>query len=125
MTGIILAPVPMNIGYVHPKPGCLEGLRKIADNIGALLIFDEVKTCGKWYGGAEEAFGVVPHVKVFGKAIGGGLPLAAVGGSASIMDQVVPGQIAHAGTFNATPRSLSACLVTPTHILSSAGSANG
>src|SRR5207253_8325912 len=117
IAGIILEPVPMNMGYVHPKPGFLEGLRKIADEIGALLIFDEVKTCGKWYGGAEEAFGVVPHVKVFGKAIGGGFPLAAVGGSASIMDQVVPGQIAHAGTFNANPLSLSAGLVTMTKIL--------
>jgi len=121
IAGIILEPVPMNMGYVHPKPGFLEGLRKIADEIGALVIFDEVKTCGKWYGGAEEAFGVVPDVKVFGKAIGGGFPLAAVGGTASIMDQVVPGQIAHAGTFNANPLSLSAGLVTLTKILTRAG----
>src|SRR3989454_11398914 len=107
----------MNMGYVHPTPGFLEGLRKIASEIGALLIFDEVKTCGKWYGGAEEAFGVTPDVKVLGKAIGGGFPLAAVGGSRSIMDQVVPGQIGHAGTFNANPLSISAGLVTMTKIL--------
>src|SRR2546427_8236626 len=60
IAGIILEPVPMNMGYVHPKPGFLDGLRRIATEIGALLIFDEVKTCGKWYGGAEEAFGVTP-----------------------------------------------------------------
>ncbi|MCI4371320.1 MAG: aspartate aminotransferase family protein [Thermoplasmata archaeon] len=117
IAGIILEPVPMNMGYVNPKPGFLEGLRAIADEAGAILIFDEVKTCGKWYGGAEEAFGVSPDIKVFGKAIGGGFPLAAVGGKSSIMDQVVPGQIAHAGTFNANPLSISAGLVTMTKIL--------
>src|SRR3989442_8853244 len=117
IAGIILEPVPMNMGYVQPKPGFLEGLRKIADEIGALLIFDEVKTCGKWYGGAEEAFGVVPHVKVFGKAIGGGFPLAAVGGSASIIGQVGPRQIAPAGAFNAKPLSLYAGTVTLSDIL--------
>jgi len=121
IAGIILEPVPMNMGYVHPEPGFLEGLRGLADRIGAVLIFDEVKTCGKWYGGAEEAFGVAPDVKVLGKAIGGGFPLAAVGGKASIMDQVVPGRIAHAGTFNANPLSVSAGLVTLTKILTKAG----
>jgi len=121
VAGIILEPVPMNMGYVQPKPGFLEGLRAMADEIGAVLIFDEVKTCGKWYGGAEEAFHVTPDIKVFGKAIGGGFPLAAVGGKASILDQVVPGQIAHAGTFNANPVSVSAGLVTLTKILTRAG----
>lgn len=121
IAGIILEPVPMNMGYVNPRPGFLEGLRRLADDIGALLIFDEVKTCGKWYGGAEEAFGVTPDVKALGKAIGGGFPLAAVGGRASIMDQVVPGQIGHAGTFNANPVSVSAGLVTMTKILTRAG----
>ncbi|HYS99513.1 MAG TPA: aspartate aminotransferase family protein [Thermoplasmata archaeon] len=121
IAGIILEPVPMNMGYVQPKPGFLEGLRALADEIGAVLIFDEVKTCGKWYGGAEEAFGVTPDVKVFGKAIGGGFPVAAVGGKASIMDQVIPGQIAHAGTFNANPLSMSAGLVTMTKILTRSG----
>src|SRR2546428_7374475 len=108
IAGIILEPVPMNMGYVQPKPGFLEGLRKIATEIGALLIFDEVKTCGKWYGGAGGAVGVTPDVKGLGKAIGGGFPLAAVGGSRSIMDQVVPCQIGHAGTFHANPLSISA-----------------
>jgi len=82
VAGIILEPVPMNMGYVQPEPGFLEGLRAVADEVGAILIFDEVKTCGKWYGGAEEAFHVTPDLKVLGKAIGGGFPLAAVGGKA-------------------------------------------
>ena len=121
VAGIILEPVPMNMGYVQPEPGFLEGVRAVADEVGAILIFDEVKTCGKWYGGAEEAFHVTPDVKVLGKAIGGGFPLAAVGGKASILDQVIPGQISHAGTFNANPLSISAGLVTLTKILTRAG----
>jgi glutamate-1-semialdehyde 2,1-aminomutase len=121
VAGIILEPVPMNMGYVQPETGFLEGLRAVADEIGAILIFDEVKTCGKWYGGAEEAFHVTPDLKVLGKAIGGGFPLAAVGGKASILDQVIPGQIAHAGTFNANPLSISAGLVTLTKILTRPG----
>src|SRR5712691_7531849 len=121
VAGIILEPVPMNMGYVQPEPGFLEGLRAVADEIGALLIFDEVKTCGKWYGGAEEAFHVTPDLKVLGKAIGGGFPLAAVGGKTSLLDQVIPGQIAHAGTFNANPLSISAGLVTLTKILTRPG----
>ncbi len=121
LAGIILEPVPMNMGFILPKPGFLAGLRDLADDTGAVLIFDEVKTCGKWYGGAQEAFGVVPDLKVFGKAIGGGFPLSAVGGKAEVMDQVVPGQIAHAGTFNANPVSMTAGLVTLTKILTPAG----
>ncbi len=121
LAGIILEPIPMNMGYIHPRPGFLEGLRKISDETGALLIFDEVKTCGKFYGGVEEAFGVKPDLKVFGKAIGGGVALAGVGGKASIMDEIVPGRIAHAGTFNANPLSITAGLVTLTKILTPAG----
>ena len=121
LAGIILEPVPMNMGFILPKPGFLQGLRELADETGAILIFDEVKTCGKWYGGAEEAFGVAPDVKVFGKAIGGGFPLSAVGGKAEVMDRVVPGEIAHAGTFNANPVSITAGLVTTTKILTPAG----
>ena len=120
LAGIILEPIPMNMGFVLPKPGFLEGLRDLADDTGAVLIFDEVKTCGKWYGGAQEAFHVQPDVKVFGKAIGGGFPLSAVGGKPEIMDQVVPGQIAHAGTFNSNPVSMAAGLVTLTKILTPA-----
>ena len=120
LAAIILEPVPMNMGFVLPGAGFLEGQRRLCDAAGALLIFDEVKTCGKFYGGAEEAFGVRPDVKVFGKAIGGGFPLSAVGGKARWMDQIVPGEIAHAGTFNANPLSIGAGLVTLTKILTRA-----
>src|SRR5204862_4372844 len=76
VAGIILEPVPMNMGYVQPEPGFLEGVRAVADEVGAILIFDEVKTCGKWYGGAEEALHVTLYVKVLGRAIGGGFTLS-------------------------------------------------
>src|SRR3989449_2086362 len=68
IAGIILEPVPMNMGYVQPKAGFLEGLRKVATEVGHLLIFDEGKTGGKWDGGAEEAVGVTPGVKGAGEA---------------------------------------------------------
>jgi glutamate-1-semialdehyde 2,1-aminomutase len=121
LAGIIIEPVAMNMGYVLPKAGFLEGLRKLADEAGAILIFDEVKTCGKFYGGAEDAFGVAPDLKIFGKAIGGGIALAGVGGKETVMDEIVPGKIAHAGTFNANPLSVTAGLVTLTKILTPAG----
>ncbi len=108
LAAVILEPIPMNMGFVLPKPGFLEGLRKMCDRLGAVLIFDEVKTGGKFYGGAEEAFGVRPDLKVTGKAIGGGLPIAAVMGRAAIMDEVRPGVVSHAGTYNANPLSVAA-----------------
>jgi len=117
IAAVILEPIPMNMGFVLPKPGFLEGLRKLCDRIGAVLIFDEVKTSGKFYGGAEEAFGVRPDLKVLGKAIGGGFPIAAVSGRASILDAVEPGVVSHAGTFNANPFSVAAARTTMEEIL--------
>ena len=117
LAGVILEPVPMNMGFVPPKPGFLEGLRRLCDETGALLIFDEVKTCGKFYGGAEEEFGVAPDLKTMGKAIGGGYPLSVLGGRKEVMDAIVPGEVAHAGTFNSNPVVVTAGLVTLTKIL--------
>src|SRR5256884_951665 len=105
IAGIILEPVPMNMGYVPPKPGFLEGLRKLATAIGALLIFDEVKTCGKWYGGGEEAFGGTPGAKGLGEAVGGGVPPPARGGTGGVLGQVVPGPIGPAGEVHPEPLS--------------------
>jgi len=117
MAAIILEPIPMNMGFVLPRPGFLEGLRALCDRLGALLIFDEVKTCGKFYGGAEEAFGVRPDLKVFGKAIGGGYPISGVGGRKEVLDGVEPGVLSHAGTFNANPLVVTAAHVTLEKIL--------
>jgi glutamate-1-semialdehyde 2,1-aminomutase len=117
LAGIILEPIPMNMGFVMPVDGFLEGLRRICDRYGALLIFDEVKTCGKYYGGATERFMVEPDLKVMGKAIGGGFPLSAVGGKGKVMEVIVPGEVAHAGTFNSNPISITAGIVTLERIL--------
>src|SRR5438093_11535966 len=73
IAGIILEPVPMNMGYVHPKPGFLDALRRLATEIGALLIFAEVKTCGLCDSGAEEPCGVTPDVTVLGEQTPAGL----------------------------------------------------
>ena len=117
LAAIILEPIPMNMGFVLPRDGFLEGLRKLCTRLGAVLIFDEVKTSGKFYGGAEEAFGVMPDLKVLSKAIGGGFPIAAVAGRADILDAVEPGVVSHAGTFNANPLSVTAARVTLEEIL--------
>jgi glutamate-1-semialdehyde 2,1-aminomutase len=114
---IILEPIPMNMGFVMPDPEFLKGLRKICDENNSVLIFDEVKTCGKYYGGAIERFGVSPDLKVLGKAIAGGFPLSAVAGKRDIMQEIIPGVVAHAGTFNSNPISITAGLVSLTRIL--------
>jgi glutamate-1-semialdehyde 2,1-aminomutase len=82
-----------------------------------VLIFDEIKTCGKYYGGASEKFGVEPDLKVLGKAIGGGFPLSAVAGKKEVMEEIVPGVVSHAGTFNSNPLAITAGIVTLTQIL--------
>ena len=115
--GIIVEPIPMNMGFIMPEKGFLEGLRAICDQHNSVLIFDEVKTCGKYYGGATERFGVVPDLKVLGKAIGGGFSLSAVAGKREVMEKIVPGVLAHAGTFNSNPIAITAGLTTLTKIL--------
>lgn len=120
LAAAIVEPIPMNMGFVLPRRGFLEGLRKLCDEYGLVLIFDEVKTCGKFYGGAQEAFGVAPDLAVLGKALGGGYPLAAVGGRRELLEAVVPGRVAHAGTYNSNPLCVTAALVTLTRILTPA-----
>ncbi len=117
LAGMILEPIPMNMGLVLPDKGFLEALRAICDQYNSLLLFDEVKTCGKYFGGAEERFGVPPDLKVMGKAIGGGFPLSAIGGKKEIIDAIVPGEVAHAGTFNSNPIAVTAGITTLTEIL--------
>jgi glutamate-1-semialdehyde 2,1-aminomutase len=117
IAGVILEPIPMNMGFVLPQKGFLEGLRTACDEYGCMLIFDEVKTCGKFYGGVEDAFHVKPDLKVMGKAVAGGLPLSVLAGKKSVMEQIVPGQVAHAGTFNANPLCVTAGIVTLSEIL--------
>jgi glutamate-1-semialdehyde 2,1-aminomutase len=117
VAAIILEPIPMNMGYILPKPGFLEGLRKIADEYNSILIFDEVKTSGKFYRGAAEYFKVKPDLVTMAKAIAGGYPLSVVAGKKEIMSSVIPGVVSHAGTFNSNSLSIAAGLVTLSRIL--------
>jgi glutamate-1-semialdehyde 2,1-aminomutase len=117
VAAIILEPIPMNMGFVLPGPGFLEGLRKLCSQNGSLLIFDEIKTSGKFYGGACKHYGVTPDLMTLGKAIAGGLPLSAIGGRKEIMEQIAPGVLAHAGTFNSNPLCVESALTSLTKVL--------
>jgi glutamate-1-semialdehyde 2,1-aminomutase len=112
LAAIIVEPVAGNMGCVPPAPGFLEALRVLAEASGALLVFDEVITgfrVGR--GGAQERFGVVPDLTVLGKIVGGGLPLAAFGGRADVMERLAPsGGVYQAGTLSGNPLATAAGL---------------
>ncbi len=101
----------MNMGLVEPEKGFLTGLRKIADEYGIVLIFDEVKTGSKHYGGASAYNNIKPDLMTLGKAIAGGIPISIVGGNKDIMSVLGPGKTSHAGTFNSNPLSVDAGIV--------------
>lgn len=111
---IMVEPVAGNMGVVAPDPGFLPGLRALCDRTGALLVFDEVMTGFRLGpGGAQERYGVTPDLTCLGKIVGGGLPLAAVGGRAAIMDQLAPlGPVYQAGTLSGNPLATAAGLAT-------------
>ncbi len=111
---IILEPVGANMGVVPPAEGYLAGLRSLSQETGALLIFDEVITGFRVArGGAQERYGVMPDITCLGKIIGGGLPVGALGASATIMDHLAPdGPVYQAGTLSGNPLAMSAGIVT-------------
>ncbi len=111
---IIAEPVPANMGVVPPAPGFLGLLREVADETGALLIFDEVITGFRVArGGAQEHFGVLPDLTVMGKVVGGGLPAAAYGGRRRLMERIAPaGDVYQAGTLSGNPLAVAAALAT-------------
>ena len=143
IAAIIVEPVQFNIGVVPPRRGFLERLRELADEHGIVLIFDEVKTgVVLAWGGAYEYFGVKPDLFCLAKSIGGGIPIGAFGGRREVMAAIetlegtpafstdaggaavdrstLPGsptRVAHLGTFNGNPLSMTAGLVTLTQIL--------
>jgi glutamate-1-semialdehyde 2,1-aminomutase len=110
IAGLILEPVPANAGLYLPQPGYLQFLRQITAQDGVLLIFDEVMTGFRLgLGGAQERFGVRPDLSCFGKVIGGGMPVGAVGGRAQIMDHLAPlGPVYQAGTLSGNPVAMAA-----------------
>ena len=112
LAAILVEPVAGNMGVVPPEPGFLEALRSLADAAGALLVFDEVITGFRVArGGAQERFGVLPDLTVLGKIVGGGLPLAALGGRAEVMERLAPaGDVYQAGTLSGNPLATAAGL---------------
>jgi glutamate-1-semialdehyde 2,1-aminomutase len=114
LAAIICEPYPANMGLVPPSPGFLKELRKIADDHGALLIFDEVITGFRIArGGAQEKDRVTPDLTILGKIIGGGLPAAAYAGRRDLMELVAPaGDVYQAGTLSGNPLATAAGLAT-------------
>jgi glutamate-1-semialdehyde 2,1-aminomutase len=112
LAAIIVEPVAGNMGVVPPEPGYLEALRRLCDASGALLVFDEVITGFRVArGGAQELYGVTPDLTILGKIVGGGLPLAAFGGRADVMDRLAPsGDVYQAGTLSGNPLATAAGL---------------
>jgi len=109
---VFVEPVAGNMGVVAAPAGFLEGLRRLCDESGALLVFDEVITGFRVArGGAQERFGVLPDLTVLGKIVGGGLPLAAFGGRADLMERLAPaGDVYQAGTLSGNPLATAAGL---------------
>ena len=115
VAAVIIEPLLGAGGAIPAAPEFLRGLRELTRRLGILLIFDEVIAFRLAYGGAQEYFGVGADLTTFGKIIGGGLPVGALGGRAEIMDLFDPrrpNRIGHGGTFNANPVTMAAGLAT-------------
>jgi glutamate-1-semialdehyde 2,1-aminomutase len=110
LAAVVVEPVAGNMGVVPPEPGFLDALRQLCDASGALLVFDEVITGFRVArGGAQELFGVTPDLTILGKIVGGGLPLAAFGGRADVMERLAPaGDVYQAGTLSGNPLATAA-----------------
>jgi glutamate-1-semialdehyde 2,1-aminomutase len=110
IAALIIDPMPAALGLASPEPGYLDAIREFTRRHGIVLIFDEVVTFRLGHGGAQATFGVAPDLTAFGKTIGGGLPVGAVGGSRAIMAvfdaRAGKPPLPHAGTFNANPLTM-------------------
>jgi glutamate-1-semialdehyde 2,1-aminomutase len=112
LAAVLVEPIAANMGLVPPAAGYLEHLRAACTRVGAALVFDEVITGFRVArGGAQARFGISPDLSIFGKVIGGGLPLAAIGGKQPIMDELAPlGPVYQAGTLSGNPLATAAGL---------------
>jgi len=109
IAAVIAEPLMCNSGCIPPITGYLETLRKLTREHDVLLIFDEVITGFRLaFGGAQEYFNVTPDLAVFGKALGGGLPVAAFAGKKEVMQLLEDAKVIHSGTYNANPLSMAA-----------------
>lgn len=111
---IIVEPVAGNMGCVPPEPGFLEGLRRLSDEYGIVLIFDEVMTGFRVaFGGAQQLYNIKPDLTCLGKIIGGGMPVGCYGGRREIMEKIAPiGPIYQAGTLSGNPVAMTAGIET-------------
>ena len=114
VAAILVEPIAGNMGYVEPVDGFLDGLRKLCDRHGSLLVFDEVMTGFRTaWGGYQNICGVRPDLTCLGKVIGGGMPVAAYGGPRKLMEQVSPlGPVYQAGTLSGNPIGMAAGIAT-------------
>ena len=116
LAAVIVEPVNGQCGMVPAKPEFLEGLRRLTDDLGIVLIFDEVIAFRIAYGGAQDYYGVKPDLTCFGKVVGGGMPVGAFGGRDDIMSLWDPSEggsvVQHAGTFNGNPMTAVAGVAT-------------
>ncbi len=114
IAALIIEPVAGNMGVIPPSSGYLESLRELTAANGVVLIFDEVMTGFRVHrGGAQTLYGIEPDMSCFGKVIGGGLPAAAYGGRADLMEQIAPtGPVYQAGTLSGNPLAMRAGLET-------------
>jgi glutamate-1-semialdehyde 2,1-aminomutase len=111
---VMIEPIAGNMNLMLPQAGFLQGLRELCDQHGTLLIFDEVMAGFRVaLGGAQEVVGVIPDMSAFGKIIGGGMPVGAIGGPAKVMDRMAPlGDVYQAGTLSGNPIAMAAGLAT-------------
>ncbi len=111
IAAIIPEPIMCNTGCILPEPGYLEGLRGVCDRYGSVLIFDEVITGFRIAaGGAQAKLGVVPDLTVLAKGLGGGFPVAALGGRRDIMDLAAYGRVSIAGTYSGNSIAVAASI---------------
>ena len=118
VAGMILEPMMMNAGIIPPAPGYLQGVCDLVHRHGGLVAFDEVKTgMVVHWGGAVGLFGVRPDIVCLAKALGGGIPCGAIGGTAEVMDAITTGLYEQIGTFNGNPLTMAAARAVLTEVL--------
>lgn len=118
IAGMILEPMMMNAGIIAPQDGYLKGVREITQRHGVLLAFDEVKTgLVVHHGGATKLYGVTPDIICLAKALGGGVPCGAIGGTDEVMSAITDGRYNQVGTFNGNPLTMAAARAVLTEIM--------